>query len=221
MDAKSEMKEHNSDGIGGRVIVGTVLVSVGYAILRYHIAGDVPWNEFSLFILNKGLCLAAFILLTFNFALGPGKNLGIPVPARWLSARKAFGMTGFLLILIHALISFLLFSFPYYGKFFSPDGTLTGMAALSMLAGILGFVFLWAYNLSFQTRLSEDAAFIELITSRRVLICALSLGGLHLAFMGFPGWIKPADWHGGLPPISLVAFAFFVVGYVLNLLGRE
>ena len=47
----------------------TILASVGYAVVRYHIAGDVPWNEFSLFILNKGLCLAAFILLTFNFAL--------------------------------------------------------------------------------------------------------------------------------------------------------
>jgi len=215
------MSGQTSEGIGGSVIAGTILVSVGYAIVRYHIAGDVPWDEFSLFILNKGLCLAAFILLTFNFALGPAKNVGLPVPRKWLSARKAFGMTGFLLILIHALISFMLFSSPYYGKFFSLDGTLTGMAGLSMLAGILGFVFLWAYNLSFQTKLSEDAAFIAFITSKRVLTWALSLGGLHLAFMGFSGWVKPGEWNGGLPPISLVAFAFFVIGYGLNLLGRE
>lgn len=215
------MSDKALEEIGGSVIAGTISVSVVYAVVRYHVAGDVPWNEFSLFILNKGLCLAAFILLTFNFALGPAKNLGLPVPARWLRARKSFGMTGFLLILIHALISFMLFSSPYYGKFFSPDGTLTGPAGLSMLTGILGFVFLWAYNLSFQTKLSEDAAFIDLITSRPVLICALSLGGLHLAFMGFSGWIRPADWHGGLPPISLVAFAFFTAGYGLNMLGRE
>ena len=181
----------------------------------------MPWEEFSLFILNKGLCLAAFVLLTFNFALGPARTVGLTVPVAWLNARKAFGMTGFLLILIHALISFMLFASPYYGKFFSPDGTLTGVASLSMLAGILGFVFLWAYNLSFQTKLSEDTGFIELITSRPVLIWALSLGGLHLAFMGYAGWLKPLDWHGGLPPISLVAFLFFIVGYILNLLGRE
>ena len=215
------MSEQASEGVGGSAIASTILVSVGYAIVRYHIVGDVPWNEFSLFILNKGLCLAAFILLTFNFALGPAKNMGLPVPERWLSARKAFGMTGFLLILIHALMSFMLFSPPYYGKFFGLDGTLTGLAGLSMLAGILGFVFLWAYNLSFQTKLSEDAAFIALITSKRVLIWALSLGGLHLAFMGFSGWIKPVEWHGGLPPISLVAFVFFAIGYGLNFLGRE
>lgn len=215
------MSKQQSAGIGGNVIAGTILASIAYAVVRYHIAGDVPWNEFTLFILNKGLCLAAFILLTFNFALGPGKNVGLPVPQSWLAARKAFGMTGFLLILIHAIISFMLFSQPYYGKFFGADGTLTGVASLSMLAGILGFVFLWAYNLSFQTKLSDDIAFIEFITSRRVLIWALSLGGLHLAFMGFSGWLKPADWHGGLPPISLVAFAFFTVGYLLNFLGRE
>ena len=35
------------------------------------------------------------------------------------------------------------------------------------------------------------------------------------------GWLAPAGWHGGLPPISLVAFAFFAIGYVINLFGRE
>lgn len=213
--------DQSSGGIGGNVIAGTVIASVGYAVVRYHLVGDVPWEQFSLFILNKGLCLAAFILLTFNFALGPASNLGLPVPKAWLNARKAFGMIGFLLILIHALVSFVLFSSPYYAKFFGIDGTLTSVASLSMLAGILGFVFLWGYNLSFQTKLSEDKAFIAFITSRSVLMWALSLGGLHLAFMGYAGWLKPADWQGGLPPISLVAFTFFALGYALNLLGRE
>jgi len=213
--------DQSSGGIGGNVIAGTLFVSVGYAIVRYHIAGDVPWEQFSLFILNKGLCLAAFILLTLNFALGPASNLGLPVPKKWLNARKAFGMMGFLLILIHALMSFVLFSSPYYAKFFGADGTLTSVASVSMLAGILGLVFLWAYNLSFQTKLSEDKAFIAFITSRSVLMWALSLGGLHLAFMGYAGWLNPGSWQGGLPPISLVGFAFFALGYILNLLGRE
>ncbi len=46
-------------------------------------------------------------------------------------------------------------------------------------------------------------------------------GAAHLFFMGYEGWLKPAGWHGGLPPISLVAFAFFATGYVINLFGRE
>jgi hypothetical protein len=26
------------------------------------------------------------------------------------------------------------------------------------------------------------------------------------AFKGYTGWLNPAGWHSGLPPISLVAF---------------
>ena len=215
------MNEANPRSAGGTVIFLTMSLAVGYAVLRYHIVGDVPWKDFSLFILNKGLCLGAFILLTYNFGLGPAKNLGLPVPQTWLSARKAFGMTGFLLILIHVFISFMLFSPAFFAKFFLPDGTLTGVAGVSMLAGVLGFVFLWAYNLSFQTNLREDKAFIGFITSRRFLMWALLLGGLHLAFMGYSGWLNPGGWHGGLPPISLVAFVFFAIGYLLNIFGRE
>ena len=203
------------------IITVTLLVAIGYAVLRYHIVGPVPWKDFPMFILNKGLCLAGFILLTFNFSLGPLNSLGVPVSKGWLNARKTMGMTGFLLVLIHALMSFLLFSPAIYGKFFAQDGSLTQLAGLAMLFGVLAFVFLWAYNLSFQTFLREDTAFIKLITSRKVLLFALVLGGLHLFFMGYEGWLEPAGWHGGLPPISLVAFTFFSVGYLINLLGRE
>ena len=78
------------------------------------------------------ICLAAFVLLTMNFALGPLNNLGASVSQGWLNARKAMGMTGFLLVMLHALMSFLLFSPAVYGKFFGDNGTLTlsaGMAA--------------------------------------------------------------------------------------------
>ena len=217
------MTEHENaaQNAAGRIILVTLILAIGYSVLRYHIAGPVPWKDFPFFILNKGLCLAAFILLTFNFSLGPLNSLGIRVSAGWLNARKAMGMTGFVLILIHAFMSFMLFTPANYGKFFVENGTLTLLAGLSMLFGLLGFVGLWVYNLSFQTFLREDQAFIRFITSRRTMLFALVLGGLHLFFMGYEGWLSPADWHGSLPPISLVAFSFFAVGYLINLLGRE
>lgn len=203
-------------------LIGFALVfGLAYAVIRYHVAGSVPIKDFPLFILNKALSLAAFVLLTFNFAFGPLANLGAPLPARWLDARKAIGMTAFLLVLVHALVSFLLFSPAVYAKFFTPEGTVTLLAGWSMLAGVLGFVFLWAYNLSFQTFLREDERFIRALTSRRVLLVALILGGVHVFLMGFEGWLAPSSWHGGMPPISLVAFVFFLVGYGANLLGRK
>lgn len=203
------------------IISATLLLAIGYAVLRYHVAGPVPWKDFPMFIFNKGLCLAAFVLLTFNFSLGPLNSLGVRVPEGWLNARKAMGMSGFVLILIHALMSFMLFSPANYGKFFADNGTLTLLAGLAMLFGVLGFVGLWIYNLSFQTFLREDQAFIRFITSRKAMLFALVLGGMHLFFMGYKSWLDPSVWHGRLPPISLVAFAFFAVGYVINLIGRE
>ncbi len=110
----------NSSGI---IIALTCILSLGYAILRYHIAGPVPWKDFPFFILNKGISLSAFVLITFNFTFGPLHNIGVKIPGGWLNARKALGMTGFLLVLIHALISFMLFSPSVYGKFFEEDGT--------------------------------------------------------------------------------------------------
>jgi hypothetical protein len=189
--------------------------------LRYHIVGPVPWKDFPFFILNKGIALSAFILLACNFGFGPLNNLGIKVPGGWLNARKSIGMTGFLLVLIHALMSFMLFSPSVYGKFFEADGTLTLLAGLSMLGGILAFVVLWAYNMSFQTHLREDKAYIQFITSRKFLLFALTLGGVHLVFMGYDGWINPASWHGGIPPVSLVAITVFIAAYVANVLGRK
>ena len=203
------------------LITGVLILAISYAVLRYHVAGPAPWKDFPFFILNKGFSLAAFVLIACNFGFGPLRNVGVPVPDSWLAARKAVGMTGFLLALIHALMSFLLFKPAVYANFFAADGTLTLLAGLSMLAGVLAFVVLWAYNLSFQTFLREDKVFISFITSRRFLLVAFMLGGAHLLFMGYEGWMKPGGWHGGLPPISLVAFAVFAMAYIVNLFGRE
>jgi hypothetical protein len=217
----SESSDAHGRNAAGPIIAATMGLAIGYAVLRYHIAGDVPWKDFPFFILNKGLSLGAFALLAFNFGLGPARQLGIPVPESWLNARRALGMTGFLFVLVHALMSFMMFSPAVFPKLFEPDGTMTGVSGISMLAGVLGFVVLWGYNLSFQTHLREDKAFIGFITSRGFLIWALLLGGLHVVFMGYGGWLEPSGWHGGLPPISLVAFAMFALMYGINFFGRE
>ena len=215
------MNDEAKPNSAGSIITIALIFGLGYAVLRYHIVGPVPWKDFPFFILNKGISLSAFVLLTCNFGLGPLNNLGVKVPEGWLNARKALGMTGFLLVLIHALISFMLFTPDVYAKFFEANGTLTLLVGLSMLGGILAFVVLWAYNLTFQTHLREDQAFIRFITSRKFLLAAMLLGAVHLFFMGYEGWLDPGGWHGGIPPVSLVAFTFFTAGYVVNLFGRE
>lgn len=204
-----------------RIIALTFMASLAYAALRYHVFGPVPWKDLPFFIMNKAVSLCAFILLTLNFSVGPLNNLGVKVPIGWLNARKGLGMSGFVFVLIHAFLSFMLFKPAVYGKFFEGDGSLTLFAGMSMLAGVLAFVVLWGINLSFQTKLSEDKAFIRFITSRKFLLASLLLGALHLFFMGYKGWFTPSEWHGGLPPISLIAFAFWLAGYIINIFGRK
>ena len=214
-------KSSQSKNSAGIIIALTCIFSVSYAILRYHIVGPIPWKDLPFFTLNKGIALSAFVLLTFNFSFGPLKNLGIKISDGLLKARRALGMTGFLLVLIHALMSFMIFNPAVYGKFFQSNGTLTLIAGLSMLGGIVAFVILWGYNLSFQTHLREDKKFIQFITSRIFLLTAMLFSLMHLFFMGYKGWFSPSTWHGGLPPISLIGFAFFIVSYVINLFGRK
>lgn len=176
----------------GKIIFWTLIFSIGYAILRYHIFGPVPWKDFPFFIMNKGVSLAAYILLAFNFSVGPLKNLGGNVSEGWLNARKAMGMSAFLLALIHAFVSFMIFNSSVYGQFFEANGTITLFAGISMFAGVLALVVLWVINLSFQTQMREDKAFIRFITSRKFLLAAFLLGALHLFFMGFKGWLNPS-----------------------------
>jgi hypothetical protein len=215
------MNTSTKQNTAGKIVFLTLVFSIAYAILRYHILGPVPWADFPFFILNKGISLAALLLLVLNFSLGPSSNGALHVPESWLMARKVLGMTGFLLVLIHVLMSFMLFTPAIYARMFDTDGSLTLFSGLSMLGGVLAFVVLWGYNLSFQTHLRDEQAFIRFITSRKFLLFAMLLSAAHLFFMGIEGWLSPAGWHGGLPPISLVAFIFFVIAYMANLFGRK
>ena len=45
--------------------------SVAYAIARYHLAGDVEWRHFPLFILNKATSLAAVIFVGSSYLCNP------------------------------------------------------------------------------------------------------------------------------------------------------
>ena len=217
MDSNSKVIKNSAPSI----IFSILIISVGYAIIRYHLLGSVEWKDFPFFILNKGLAFSAFVLIILNFSLSPLVHLGFNIPESWLNARKALGMTGFLIVSLHTLMSIILFNPTVYSKFFEIDGTLTAFGGLSMLGGVLSFVVLWAYNLSFKTFMKEDKAFMKFITSRKFLLLAMLLGAVHLFFMGFEGWLKPSTWPGNLPPISLVSFAFFCIGYIINVLGRK
>jgi len=136
-------------------------------------------------------------------------------------ARKELGMIAFLLVLIHIIVSLLLFKPAIYGKFFHQNETLTLAAGISMLGGVISFVLLWFYSTSFKSSNRDDEKLIRFIKSRNFTLSAGLFLILHLFFMGYKSWLTPGDWHGGLPPISLLSFVFFIGGYIINIFGRK
>ena len=214
-----ETEKMNSPAWG--IISWTFILSMSYAIIRYHVLGEVPWKDLPFLILNKGISMSALILLAFNFTFGPLKNLGAPIPNSWLRSRRIIGIVAFIQVFVHVIMSFMLFNPAVYSKYFEQNGTMTLVTGLSMIGGVLAFIFLWIYNVSFNAAFRKDKDLISFITSRKVLLTAMLFSGAHLVFMGYNGWLNPGGWLGGLPPISLIAFTFFFVGYVINLFGRE
>ena len=211
----------NNKNLSLSVIIIVFLLSVAYTILRYHIVGNTPWSQFPVYILNKGLALTGFILLGINFTLGPLNNIGNGIGEKWLSIRPSLGVSSFLLIFTHLLLSLVLLNPVNYQKFFLENGSFTTFAGLSLLSGVIAFIILWIYTISFQTFLREDKAFIKFITSRKVILMAMVFTAAHIFFMGYQGWLTPHNWPGGLPPITLISFVIFIITYIINLIGRK
>lgn len=207
--------------LAGRLILVTTLMSIGYSILRYNILGDVPWKDVPFFILNKGISLAALILLILNFSLGPLKQLGISLYDQLLDARKSLGIVGCILAFTHLIMSVAILNPSYYPSFFYDEGTLTSRGGLSLLGGVLSFVFLLIYYVSFKQDLKKQYKIIRVITSREVIMSVLFFIGVHLFFFSYPGWVTVHKWQGGLPPISLISFIILLTGFIINLIGRK
>ena len=156
----------------GRIIFTTIFISIGYSIIRYNVLGDVPWRDVPFFILNKGISLAALILLILNFSLGPLKKIGIALPTQLLDARKSLGIVGFILVFTHLIMSIAILNHSYFPSFFYDEGTLNARGGLSLITGIISFVFLSIYYVSFKPDLKKEYKIIRIVTSREVIICS-------------------------------------------------
>ena len=199
-----------------RIIIIVVLFTALYAIMRYHIFKGVEWSHFPLFIMNKILAFSGFILLVVSLALEPFcRKQG----AAWITTRKFLGRTGMVLIIIHIIISFLLFRPEVYDKFFTGDGTINAIGEWSMLLGSLGIA---AYLIMHNTFLKpeEENGFQKMVMSPAFGITALTFSALHVTIMGFEGWLTPREWPGGMPSITLVSVSVFVIGIIVFLAGQ-
>lgn len=177
-------------------------ICLTYAITRYCVLGDVPITDIPLFITNKALAMTG--LLLFGFAgLTSDKN-----------DRRTKGILATAVVFIHVLATLVLYSHDYFKKLGdSSEQHMYWYAQISMLASIIASLCL-VILLRASDRQSQSQTEKSLVPGlgRIVLICIL----LHLAFMGWKGWLDVSSWPGSLPPITLLGTVACIIFLLIS-----
>lgn len=173
--------------------LSTFAVSLAYAVLRYHIAGTVPWSDFPVYVMNKAVSLTALAFFAFSYRAGK---------SAWIAAGSArmFGVWGFILMNLHLALTALVWDPAHYGKLFLHGSPKAG-SNLSMALGALAILAfcapMWAT--------AKDPSWSRWKSFQRAGYIGLALTALHVGFIGFSGWWTPSTWPGYLPPITIIS----------------
>ena len=190
-----------------RLLLTLGLAVLAYAVLRYHLVKSVPWEHFPLYTTNKVFAVVGLAGLVGS-RLAAGRE-----------RRQRYGFAGLWCTTVHVLMSLLLMTPNYFGKFYSKSGQFTWQTELSMTAGVLGVGFLlWLLIATLKAESQQQTSLVPGIARWALLATAL-----HLVFMGGAGWLNGADWTAakGLPAITLLAFGLALAGMALKPAAAE
>ena len=185
-----------------RLLLTLGLAVLAYAVLRYHLVKSVPWDHFPLYTTNKVFAVVGLAGLVGS-RLAAGRE-----------RRQRYGFAGLWCTTVHVLMSLLLMTPNYFGKFYSKSGQFTWQTELSMAAGVLGVGFLlWLLIATLKTETQKQTSLVPCLARWTLLATAL-----HLVFMGGAGWLNRDDWTAakGLPAITLLAFGLALAGMALK-----
>ena len=121
------------------MVFGAALV---YAVVRYHLAGDVEWRYFPLFVLNKVTSLAAVVFVACSYLVGKIIRWHDDDRALTLVVIKFCGLMGFFLAGIHALFSVSLLTPAYYAKYCDASGRLNLQGELAVSVSVAALFLL-------------------------------------------------------------------------------
>ncbi|RLA09184.1 MAG: hypothetical protein DRQ60_08500 [Gammaproteobacteria bacterium] len=216
MQERSEKTGGSSIPVCVVITLSCLLMTGLYAYTRYVYFGPIAESKIPLYISNKAISWSSVLLLCSSFAVGPLAKLTDRCQ-KWVAYRQVFGLTGLWLATLHILVSMPIFNMFYYTGFFNLDGTLKVTTELSMLAGAVAWmVLLFPAVVS----LPAVAASMPAVGWRRVQrlgLVALLIIFSHVAWLGWSGWFLPADWFGGLPPITLISCGVIALLMLLRL----
>jgi DMSO/TMAO reductase YedYZ heme-binding membrane subunit len=189
----------------GKWFAAIIGAALAYAVVRYHLAGDVEWRHFPLFILNKATSLAAVFFVASSYLIGKIIRWHDHDPALRLVVIKFCGLMGFFLAAVHAFFSLALLSPAYYGKYFDDVGRLNLEGEIAMSVGVIALFFLLAPAITTLPGMPKAIGGWRWKRNQRAGYIALAFVVVHLVALGFKGWLAPQGWNGGMPPISLIA----------------
>ncbi|MBN8819288.1 MAG: hypothetical protein J0I80_11305 [Sphingomonas sp.] len=162
-------------------------LALGYATLRYNVLKGVPWSDWPAYTANKALAVGSLLLIAAAaFRLRQPARSGTPFLV-WAGA----------LALTHSLLSFALLNPIYHPRLFDA-GKLTGVAGLSLTLGALLIA-----GMELGARRAADWSSSLRLGSLTVIAFGT---GVHAALPALSTWIEPANWPGGLPPLTLISF---------------
>lgn len=185
------------------------LACLTYACLRYHVFGNIAFDDFPMFIMNKVWASTALILLCLS------------ILSSIKSTKKTAGLLCFLSSIIHIVLSICLLEPNYYDKFFVQN-QLTFQAQLCLSFGLYCFIC-FIPSLFIDNNLNQN---IQNQTKFRKL-CKVSTFAsilfllIHTSIAFYPGWFKFQLWPANLPPISLICFCGLVIVSMKKLLHKN
>ena len=196
----------------GVVFGGSVL----YAIVRYHLVGDVEWRHFPLFILNKATSLAAVIFVAASYLVGKTIRWHDHDKRLRLVVIKFCGLMGFSLAGIHAVLALSIWTPAYFAKYFDEAGRLNLQGELGMAAGVVALFFLSSPAITTLPMMPKALGGKRWKRAQRMGYLSLVLVAVHLVALGLKGWLKPQAWPAGLPSISLLAFIAALIPLIVR-----
>ncbi len=203
-DSRNSPPQGGSQGIHGRLLVWSCVVWVcafAYAIVRYVYFGPVSASEIPLFIANKATSFAAVLLFALSLILS---RLGR------VEAARAMGVVGTRLVPVHIGMSLVLLAMDRIPSLHVGDGSLRPTAVLALAVGALGASAL------FWQKWKPTHRHVGIV--RRGVV---ALSFLHVCFWGAERWPATSDWHGSMPPITLLAAAAGSAGLIIGYRRRE
>jgi DMSO/TMAO reductase YedYZ heme-binding membrane subunit len=190
--------------------------SVLYAIVRYHLVGDVEWRHFPVFILNKATSLAAVIFVAASYLVGKTIRWHDHDKRLRLVVIKFCGLMGFSLAGIHAVLALSIWTPAYFAKYFDEAGRLNLQGELGMAAGVVALFFLSSPAITTLPMMPKALGGNRWKRAQRMGYLSLVLLAVHLVALGLKGWLEPQAWPAGLPSISLLAFIAALIPLIVR-----